>query len=183
MGRRVASLEIKDRAFPSDRHFQPWVGGLGHAEQTVELVILVGRIVVEGHEVPHVGEFRKRERVIDGAVAPSNVVVILDAAVLGVMDEQVHAFSERVAGGPLGRLRETPRAERRFVIRQVGKRVSPGGDPVADGEAGVTDPCRGDTEFSEVEVPDGQLMEDQSRDVSHMHGEERRGKIPSETGA
>src|SRR5262249_50596089 len=107
-------------------------------DEPVERLVVVAGVVMEGHQPPDASQGGEAEGVRDRAVAPGDVVGVLVAAVLGVVDEEVDPLRDLEPGDPVGGWDEAD-AQGRLVVRQIGERGAVPDDLVADGGAGVTD--------------------------------------------
>src|SRR4029434_7630410 len=65
--------------------------GARHRLHLLHHVVVVGRVVVEQHEALHAGGERDVDGVLDAAVAPADLVAVLVAGVLRVVDHEICA--------------------------------------------------------------------------------------------
>src|SRR5262249_7358031 len=148
--------------------------------QAIDVLIRVPGIVVKRHEVPDVREPRKRQRMLERAVAPADVRRVLGETVLRVVHEQIDPARQQVPGGPVRAQREVRHAERGLVIGEIGQRAPVAFDAVPDREPGMTDAVRQDEELAHAEGAAGHLMQDQVGKLAQMDGEEWRRQIASQ---
>ena len=133
------------------------------------------RIVVEGYQTLGAGQLSERQHVTDRAVSPPNVCQVLVVRVLRVVNEEIRAGGEVVAGRPLRFLRESRCAEGGFVVRDVRHRDFAFHNSVAHGRPRVTDQIGlhlqpADAEPSQRHVVQGQP----AGQFPQAHGKERR---------
>src|SRR5207245_10204666 len=93
---RGRSRDVEGRAFPSSSDREGFVGERrGRAEEVVEGVVVVGGVVVERHEMLDVREAGERDGVLQGAVSPSDALLVLGIGVLRVVDQHVRPGGDR----------------------------------------------------------------------------------------
>src|SRR6476661_5621144 len=154
------SSQVEGGALGGGGYFEWRVqGGNGFGYEQVEVGIGAGGVVVEGDEVFGPGQSRELYRVGHGGVTPADVLFVFGGAVLGVVDQEVNALCQLVAGRPVSVEGEALDAKRRLVVGEVGKAGGGTGDAVADGGAGVADESGGDDELPQGSIFAGDLVE------------------------
>ncbi len=111
-------------SFRSGEQFERWLDlGLGFPGDPVNLLIAVGRIVVEGDQAAHTGQRAELQCMLHAAVAKPDPVAVLFRGILRIVDQQVCAFGNAVAGKSGCRRWKLAHTQSRLVIRQVGDRL------------------------------------------------------------
>ena len=115
------------------------------------------------------------KRVTDGAVPPPDVILVLDIAVLSVVNEKVHPSSQAEPGGPVRFAWKVMHAEGRLVIGYVRDYRGIFSDPVADSWPRVAYQVRRDRQAADREAPEGHVVEREgTRKVAKEHRREGR---------
>ena len=83
----------------------------------IERVVVVTRVMMERDEPPDRGELREGQHVVNARVPPANAFLVFIRGVLRIVDQQVHACGEVVAGGPTAGGGEGSSTECRLMIR------------------------------------------------------------------
>src|SRR4051794_29767321 len=121
--------------------------GPGPLEQGVELVVAVGRVVMEQRKAAGARFLGHEYRVVDGAVAPVRLLVPLVVGVLGVVDQEVDPVCQ--LEHRLGHAVETGR---RLVVADVGHAEPVPVDAVAVGRAEMGHKPRQDAGPADLEL-------------------------------
>ena len=150
----------------------------------VQVIIAVGWVVVEGHEMFYICQSCELEGVPDAAMSESDPGLVFLFGILCVMDQQVGAFCQPVARNPCFIVWERTPAQRRLVVWQVGHRRVSVLDPVSNGRVRMNDQLGCDGKFPDLDRMRRQLMEaERGSQLVHAYREQRGGKILLQAGA
>ena len=179
LNRLLARAHLEDGTFAAGGHAECGLEALhGVREQAVQRVVVVGGVVVEQDHLLRAHVRRELEGVAVGAVAPPDAARVFRVGELGVVDQEIGAGRELVAGGPL---RLAPlaiaKAERGLVVGQIDGAAALLLDPVTHGGVRVTDERRPDAERTDLEGGPWHLVTGDVGQIAQVHGEQRRREI------
>ena len=154
--------------------------GARHRLHLVHHGVVVGRIVMKQHEALHAGGQGDVDGVLDAAVPPADLVAVLVARVLRVVDHEIGAAQEGDVALVARMLRHPARGvPERLVVGRVDHGGAVAGHAVRDGGRGVVHELRLDQHVAHAEEALVQLREvDPRAQVAHLHREVRVLHLP-----